>query len=353
MCHICLLGPLIVSSLLTGVTGETHVFSSSSENVALPCNNALSGCTSTTWIYYYIHRSSGGVELFAGGIKKNDIKRAERLSLGSDCSLNIYKTTEDDRGQYICQQYVNEQKHGTDAQIFLHVLHLSPSSTQTEMRSGSSVTLTCQLFTFDNNCDDLIRIEDLQLFWVNQADVNLQTDSRYQILSSGQCIKTLTTTLLNEDNNTEWRCLVKKKNEIKTSVSFTVKFKDITTKISQQKDSSTPVIVICAVFSALAVILAAVLYKKRADNRRKTDSSVVKDKNDYKGTYETINISKISKSPTPSTNEQTNEVTYCEITASSKQQIKKNKVHCDDKVTYATIKGANVTPQDDFYASLN
>ncbi|XP_073728822.1 uncharacterized protein [Misgurnus anguillicaudatus] len=333
---------------VSGVTGGTHVFSSSGENVTLPCSNAPSHCTLTTWNYYNKHSSSGTVELIAGGIKKNDRERAERLSLGPDCSLNIYKTTEEDHGLYICQQYVNGQKHGTDAQVFLHVLHLSPSSTQTEMRSDSSVTLTCQLFTYED-CDSLNRIDGLQLFWVNQDDVNLQIDSRYQILS-GPCIITLNTTLLNEDNNRKWRCLVQKNNETKTSVSFTVKFKDSTTDSS---DSQTSVIVICAVFAGLAVVLAAVLCKKRADNRRKTDSSVVKDKNDYKGTYETINISKMSKSPTPCTNDQTNEVTYCEITASSKQQMKRNNVHCDDKVTYATVKGANVTPQDNTYASLN
>lgn len=220
--HICLLGLIILCSLLTGTAGEPHVFSSSGENVALPCINAFSDCTSTTWIYNK-HTSSAAVELIHGGIKKKNIERAERLSLGSDCSLNIYKTTEEDHGLYTCQQYVNGQKHGTDAQIFLHVLHVSSSSTQTEMRSGSSVTLTCQLFSYEDSCDSLFHTEDLQLFWVNQADVNLQTDPRYQILSSGQCIRTLTTILLNEDNNIKLRCLVRIKNEIKTSASYIVK----------------------------------------------------------------------------------------------------------------------------------
>ncbi len=56
---------------------------SSGGNVRLPCNNALSDCTSSTWIY---SRYSGTVELVAGGKKKNDIERHERLSLGSDCT---------------------------------------------------------------------------------------------------------------------------------------------------------------------------------------------------------------------------------------------------------------------------
>ncbi len=99
---------------------DTHVFCSSGEDVRLSCNNALSGCTSTTWIYI---RHPVSVELIAGGIKKNNIERHERLSLGSDCSLNIKKVIKEDRGSYYCQQYVNGEQQGTDAGVFLHVLH--------------------------------------------------------------------------------------------------------------------------------------------------------------------------------------------------------------------------------------
>ncbi|KAL0199148.1 hypothetical protein M9458_007688, partial [Cirrhinus mrigala] len=67
----------------------THVFISSGEKVHLPCNNALHDCKSTVWNYYNRFRHSEVVELIAGGIKKKDIERHERLSLGSDCSLNI------------------------------------------------------------------------------------------------------------------------------------------------------------------------------------------------------------------------------------------------------------------------
>ncbi|KAF4103297.1 hypothetical protein G5714_016180 [Onychostoma macrolepis] len=223
-CHICLLGLIIICSLLTGTSGAevTRVFSSSGENVRLPCNNALSDCTSTSWIY---SRQSVTVELITGGKKKNNIERHERLSLGSDCSLNIEKVTKEDNGFYICRQYVNGEQQGADALVNLLFLHVSSSSSQTEIRPGSSVTLFCQLYYDRVSCDTLVRTEGVQLIWVNQAGVNLQTDSRYQIsFSSGQCISTLTTTLLNEDHNREWRCLVTQRNELKTSVTYTVKY---------------------------------------------------------------------------------------------------------------------------------
>ncbi len=98
----------------------THVFCSSGENVRLSCNNARSSCTSTTWIY---NTQSVAVELIGLGIKKNNIERYERLSLDSDCSLNIEKVTKEDRGYYFCRQYVNDGQEGTDAAVYLHVLH--------------------------------------------------------------------------------------------------------------------------------------------------------------------------------------------------------------------------------------
>ncbi|XP_050957542.1 uncharacterized protein LOC127158483, partial [Labeo rohita] len=219
--------------VFSGVNDD-HVFISSGENVRLPCNNHLHDCKSTTWNY---NRNSAAVELIGLGKKKKDIERHERLSLGSDCSLNIKNIIKEDYGFYICQQYVNDKQQGTDARVYLHVLHVSSSSSQTEISAGSSVTLYCQLFSSYPrvSCDDWIRSEGIQLFWVNQAGVKLTiSDSRYQISAPGHCIITLTTTLLNEDDNREWRCEVTHRNQVKTSVTYTVK--------SSAQDKTTAVI---------------------------------------------------------------------------------------------------------------
>ncbi|XP_050959177.1 uncharacterized protein LOC127160584 [Labeo rohita] len=231
-CHLCLLGLIILSSLLTGTSGVdvTDVFISSGENVRLPCNNHLHDCTSTRWI---CNRFSHSVtdELIRDGIKKKDIESHERLSLGSDCSLNIKNIIKEDHGLYSCQQWtrVNGPRLRPDASVYLHVLHVSSSSSQTEISAGSSVTLSCQLYPYSYSfsgisCDDWIRSAEMQLFWVNQAGVKLTiSDSRYEISAPGHCIITLTTTLLNEDDNREWRCEVTHRNQVKTSVTYTVK----------------------------------------------------------------------------------------------------------------------------------
>ncbi|KAL1246730.1 hypothetical protein QQF64_034336, partial [Cirrhinus molitorella] len=113
---------LTLLSKSTSGSNADHVFISSGENVRLPCNNALHDCKSTTWIYNRFSHLAA-VELIASGIKKKDTESHERLSLGSDCSLNIKNITKEDYGYYICQQYVNGQRHGDEARVYLHVLH--------------------------------------------------------------------------------------------------------------------------------------------------------------------------------------------------------------------------------------
>ncbi|XP_056603701.1 uncharacterized protein LOC130420437 [Triplophysa dalaica] len=258
--------------ILQGVSGAQDVFISSGESVSLSCNDALHQCSSTTWNYSK-NTTSSAVEVFAGGINENNTERPERLSLTSDCSLNIYNTTQHDGGLYTCTQYMNEHHHDPDSDVYLHVLHVSSSSSsssQTEIRANTSVTLSCQLFTYF--CYYLFSYDGFQLVWMNQTDVDLHTDSRYQIRSDELCLISLTTTLVNEDDNTE--------------------------------------LVAC--------------------------------KNDNNGTFDTINIGP----PTPSTNEQKDDVVYSEVTVVSKKQLKNNNVQSAGDVTCAAIRGGKTEPED-------
>ncbi|XP_059374187.1 uncharacterized protein LOC132111029 isoform X1 [Carassius carassius] len=376
-CHLFLLGLAILSSLLTGISGEddVHVFIRSGEDVRLPCNNALQDCTSTTWLYI---RHSAAVELITLGIKK-DTERQERLSLGSNCSLNIRNISTEDYGSYICQQWtgVGGPRLKPDAGVYLHVLHVS--SSQTQISSDLSVSLSCQLYSYPRlSCDEWIRSERIHLFWVNQTGVKLNiSDSRYQISSSSDpCIISLNITLLNEDHNREWRCEVTHRDQVKTSVTHTVKRSapaKTTTAVPDSQnpsptktqkttapattttavpDSQDTTVIVISAAAAAAVFLTAVLWlicRKRAGNKRGIGESVVKDENEDKVTYETINMS------TPAAardNEQTDDVTYSEVSSSSKKPVKSVKDQ-DDSVTYAAIRGTQNEPLGELYASVN
>ncbi|KAL1279218.1 hypothetical protein QQF64_025891, partial [Cirrhinus molitorella] len=182
----------------------------------------------------------------------------------------------------------------------LFCVSVSSSSSQTEISAGSSVTLSCQLYSYSYtgvSCYDWIRSEGIDLLWVNQADDKLKiSDSRYQISAPGHCIITLTTTLLNEDDSREWRCEVTHRDQVKASATYTVKF-------SGKKTISSSLFTLSA------------------------------------------NIS-----------EQTDDVTYTEVTVNRKNSGKKNKVRCDDKMTYSAIRGAEAGAQENcsqLYASVN
>ncbi|XP_016409849.1 uncharacterized protein LOC107741604 [Sinocyclocheilus rhinocerous] len=239
----------------------------------LSCNKALPDCKSTTWNYNRF-RDSAAVELIGLGIKKKDTESHERLSLGSDCSLNINNITKQDYGFYICRQYVNDKQQGTDAHVYLHVLHVSSSSSssQTEISAGRSVTLFCQLYSLA--CDDWIRSERIELFWVNQAGVKLtRSDSRYQILlSSDHCTITLNTTLLNEDHNREWRCEVTRRDQVKSSVTYTVKSSaanKLNSAVSKTQVTNKVFYLLksFAAFAAPTVILLQIVCARRAGRK--------------------------------------------------------------------------------------
>ncbi|XP_043101041.1 uncharacterized protein LOC122349162 isoform X2 [Puntigrus tetrazona] len=268
---MCLLGLILLCVLLTGTSevDVTHVFFGSGEDVRLPCNNALSNCTSTVWIY-----DRDSVELITLGIKRKYTEIHERLSLGSDCSLNIKNITKDDSRSYTCRQYLNGVQEGNDARVYLHVLHVSSSSSQSEIRSGRSLTLFCQLYYDPVSCDTLIR-EGLHLIWVDETGMNL-TDSRFQIsFSSGQCLSvSLSTTLLNEDHNREWRCELKQRDQLKTSVLYTVKYSD-PAKTASWLIRVILIIVEVAVFTAPSVLLLQIICERRAGRKNSHQSNQI------------------------------------------------------------------------------
>ncbi|KAL1279142.1 hypothetical protein QQF64_025815 [Cirrhinus molitorella] len=92
--------------------------------------------------------------------------------------------------------------------------------------------------------------------------------------------------------------------------------------ISSGQNVSLRLIVIIVGVSFAVLLPALILWliwKKRAGVRRATEDSV----------------------------EQTDDVTYTEVTVNKKNQAKNNKVHCDDKVAYASIRGAKAGAQED------
>ncbi|XP_038838441.1 uncharacterized protein LOC120036053 [Salvelinus namaycush] len=124
MAVLGLLGSLLY--LLTGVSGKTvpHI-TTEGDDVRLLCNNVVNpNCSSTTWIY---NRNGTATELVSLGkvIKQPQLNNmADRLSLGSECSLNVSDVRAEDAGFYTCRQFLTETgpPQGEDAHVLLSVL---------------------------------------------------------------------------------------------------------------------------------------------------------------------------------------------------------------------------------------
>ncbi|XP_030637636.1 uncharacterized protein LOC115818408 [Chanos chanos] len=200
---------------------NSTVFSIDGENITLPCKNVVyQDCSSTTWIYNNENHDNV-IELVGHGKVKTEKKnRTSRLSVGSNCSLNIHKVKAKDAGNYTCQQFLHEggDKTGVDYSVHLTVLKIHPSLKQTEIQSARTVTLYCSLHSQYTQCDDLVRTERLRLSWVNETGADLQNTPTVTISHLSECNISLTVELQDQDNKREWRCQLTKGKEIQTSV---------------------------------------------------------------------------------------------------------------------------------------
>ncbi|TRY81622.1 hypothetical protein DNTS_001934 [Danionella cerebrum] len=195
----------------------------------LMCSSVLGKLLVCRWLRIdymeLLQRFRVWVELVNSG-KIKDREKHGRLRLGSDCSLNITDAIKEDVGFYSCHQYVNV------------------SSSQTEIRPGDSVTLSCRVFSYSFFfCDSFYGSKNLQLKWVNQAGVTLESDSRYKIHSSSSpCSISLSITLLDGDLDREWRCELTDDNHLKKTTSYTIKIPAAATTETQTRvrSSTTP-----------------------------------------------------------------------------------------------------------------
>ncbi|XDV11526.1 hypothetical protein PO909_000445, partial [Leuciscus waleckii] len=113
--------------------------------------------------------------------------------------------------------------------------------------------------------------------------------------------------------------------------------------------SSSVIVISVAAVAVLLLTLLWLICRKRADNKRGTGDSAVKDENEDKGTYETINM---SIPPAARANEQTDDVTYSEVISSNTKPVKSLNDPAGT-LNNAAIRGREDQPQDQLYASVN
>ncbi|XP_071268287.1 uncharacterized protein [Salvelinus alpinus] len=348
MAVLGLLGSLLY--LLTGVSGETlSMFSREGDDVSLPCNNVVyPDCSSTIWTYDR-DVSTGTIEVVEfGKIKVEKTERADRLSLGSECSLHVSDVRAEDAGLYICRQFLTETglQHGYDAPVLLSVLTISSTPPVTDLKSNVHMTLRCSLLTFMG----YERYNSgVSLSWVPETGTNVQ------VTQHSPCDITLTVTLQREDNNRKWTCTLTDKGNVKISTDFTSTFsgsQNVFLMVSVGVAVGAAVCVIIAVIIvSVCVIIAVIIVRRRRDkNQVPTDNS--------------IGLNAVNHS-TPPTNEDKSQpadrITYASIDHFNQNPPQRVDVQGEDAVMYASVmpsttrgrETANPADSSSLYSTVN
>ncbi|XP_052379936.1 uncharacterized protein LOC118381925 isoform X2 [Oncorhynchus keta] len=329
------LGLLVtVLYLLTGVSGERlSMFSRVGDNVSLPCNNVVyPDCSSTTWIYNR-DGSTGNIEdVTLGKINVDQKERAERLSLGSNCSLHVSNVRAEDVGLYHCQQYLTETgpKHGGDAPVHLSVLTISSTPPVTDLKPNVIMTLRCSLLTDTQHGTCW---SGFSLSW------GPKTGTKAQVTRDSSCDITLTVTLQKKDNSRKWTCTLTEKGNMKISIDFTSTFSGSTASITRPALSTTSpssagsqnlfltVTVGVALAAVVCVTAVVIIVRRRRDkNQVPTDNS--------------IGLNAVNH-PTPPTNEDKSQpadrITYASIDHFNQNPPERVDAQGEDAVMYASV----------------
>ncbi|XP_036831980.1 uncharacterized protein LOC110522480 [Oncorhynchus mykiss] len=346
------LGLLVtVLYLLSGVSGETlSMFSRVEDNVSLPCNNVVyPDCSSTIWIYNRAGSTGTIQKVTLGKIKSDQTERADRLSVGSNCSLHVSDVRAEDVGLYTCRQFLTETgpQHGGDADVDLSVLTILSTTPVTDLKPNVNMTLRCSLLTDTGNRTCQSRFS---LSWVPKTGTNAQ------VTQDSSCDITLSVTLQKKDNNRKWTCTLTGKGNVKISIDFTSTFSDIEEKTTDSDDviSTVPgstastarpalsttspsssgsqdlflmVTVGLALAAAVCVTAVVIIVRRRRDkNQEPTDNS--------------IGLNAVNHS-TPPTNEDKSQpadrITYASIDHFNQNLPERVDANSKDAVMYASV----------------
>ncbi|KAL4618122.1 hypothetical protein GN956_G20934 [Arapaima gigas] len=332
---------LSISPTLTASVERIAVYHTAGRHATLLCGSvSFPDCSETTWIYNSVTLSPTMTLSKDLTVKLED--RAERLSVGSRCSLHINNISAEDAGLYTCRQ-----PHQHYAAVYLSVLTVTPQQTD------SMLTLQCVLYTYGGPgwCRDRVSVR-----WVDHTATDLQKDHRYQVLTS-PCSSNLTTKLESTGSNRRWTCEVTDGSQVKTSYSYTAENQERANSeegeatVTTESGDLNNLMIAGLAAAAVVVLVLSVCFVLVVKSRRRTEN--------YTNQNKSVNNCKPSKAGQKETardadkpeqqyetikDNSADTLTYAEVVHTSSEQKWKEEADLDCCTEYTTIKIANMRP---------
>ncbi|KAJ3582915.1 hypothetical protein NHX12_000110 [Muraenolepis orangiensis] len=202
---------LLLAVFVHAALTERLVMGGVGQKVILPCGSpSVEPCSYVRWSKSTQYRTQYRTHEVASITRTSPAAATKgRLHIDSSCALHVDSLTEADVGFYWCSKE-NER-------IYLSVITVS-SEPEFNLMPGDTVTLKCQLLTYDGYCSSSL-YGGMSLRWqddIQQSQSTIQTD---------KCTVTLTLTI---QQPWSYSCLAVVGGRVLNTVAFPVRFSAVT-----------------------------------------------------------------------------------------------------------------------------
>ncbi|XP_041661722.1 uncharacterized protein LOC121521661 [Cheilinus undulatus] len=325
----------VVGLLFEVSTCQKEIYSHFHQDVTLHCDSQYQPlqCSRISWLYNRDSSETLG-EAIKGTVKKTS-RRANRLRLGTDCSLVIKNFSAEDVGLYTCRL---DDTTTFDVRMYLSLFKVSPEPADFDPKRDDELSLECSLMRYR----DLHSCPSSPLHWVDETGATI-TEGVERNSRGTDCLSYLKVKR-QSGNNKKFTCQVlNKENIVEIEADYTPFLKDPIPDPTQDpgvgpgpSSNSSPdlklIFIIVGVLVGvvlLLIIMAVVLIKHKKRDK----------------------VADVPK-PTQQPDDPESNLTYVTVNHSKQQAFSNIRGVNEDAVTYSTVKSAVKMGKDDDPSSL-
>ncbi|XP_041661849.1 uncharacterized protein LOC121521756 [Cheilinus undulatus] len=208
----------VVGLLFEVSTCQKEIYSHFHQDVTLHCDSQYQPlqCSRISWLYNRDSSETLG-EAIKGTVKKTS-RRANRLRLGTDCSLVIKNVSAEDVGLYMCRL---DDTTTFDVRMYLSLFKVSPEPADFDPKRDDELSLECSLMRYRG----LPSCPSNPLHWVDETGATI-TEGVERNSRGTDCLSYLKVKR-QSGNNKKFTCQVlNKENIVEIEADYTPFLKD-------------------------------------------------------------------------------------------------------------------------------